>query len=241
MSHTVHPYAHRLGIIRDWKSRWFASKGNYKKFLKSDILIRKFLEDRLRGMFVSNIEIERGQKTLRVIVETSRPGLIIGRSGEGAVKLKDDLLKAIKKFDTISGSKGSSSKGSKEDLKQELKLDIKEVRYPEANAQIVSQMIAEGLEKRMPFRRVAKQAVEKVMANREEKGVKVELSGRLGGAEMARVEKQKKGRVPLQTLRADIDFARNEARMTYGRIGIKVWIYKGDIFASERKVGVAQP
>lgn len=223
MSHTVHPYAHRLGIIRDWKSRWFASKGSYKTFLKSDILIRKFLEDRLRGMYVSNIEIERGQKTLRIVVETSRPGLIIGRSGEGAVKLKNDLLSLREKLGIPT--------------KEELKLDIKEVRYPEANATIVSQMIAEGLEKRMPFRRVAKQAVEKVMANKEVKGIKVEMSGRLGGAEMARVEKQKKGRVPLQTLRADIDFARNEARMSYGRIGIKVWIYKGDIFAVDQKSG----
>lgn len=231
MSHTVHPYAHRLGIIRDWKSRWFASKGTYKKFLKSDILIRKFLEDRLRGMYVSNIEIERGQKTLRVVVETSRPGLIIGRSGEGAVKLKNDLLKLLEKIGAV-GAKGAP--------KEELKLDIKEVRYPEANATIVSQMIAEGLEKRMPFRRVAKQAVEKVMANKEVKGIKVEMSGRLGGAEMARVEKQKKGRVPLQTLRADIDFARNEARMTYGRIGIKVWIYKGDIFAVDQKTALKQ-
>lgn len=227
MSHTVHPYAHRLGIIRDWKSRWFASKGNYKTLLKSDILIRKFLEDRLRGMFVSNIEIERGQKTLRIVVETSRPGLIIGRSGEGAVKLKNDLLKVLEKIGAAGGAKGAP--------KEELKLDIKEVRYPETNATIVSQMIAEGLEKRMPFRRVAKQAVEKVMANKEVKGIKVEMSGRLGGAEMARVEKQKKGRVPLQTLRADIDFARNEARMSYGRIGIKVWIYKGDIFAADQK------
>ena len=221
MSHTVHPYAHRLGIIRDWKSRWFASKGNYKTLLKSDILIRIFLEDRLRGMYVSNIEIERGQKTLRIVVETSRPGLIIGRSGEGAVKLKNDLLSLREKLGIPT--------------KEELKLDIKEVRYPETNATIVSQMIAEGLEKRMPFRRVAKQAVEKVMANKEVKGIKVEMSGRLGGAEMARVEKQKKGRVPLQTLRADIDFARNEARMSYGRIGIKVWIYKGDIFAADQK------
>lgn len=226
MSHTVHPYAHRLGIIRDWKSRWFASKNNYKKFLKSDILIRKFLENRLHGMFVSNIEIERGQKTLRIVIETSRPGLIIGRSGEGAVKLKNDLLKIIQKLDSHG--------------KEELKLDIKEVRYPEANAQIVAQMVAEGLEKRMPFRRVAKQTVEKVMANKEVKGVKVEMSGRLGGAEMARVEKQKKGRVPLQTLRADIDYARTEARMTYGRIGIKVWIYKGDIFAADVKNARAQ-
>lgn len=219
MSHTLHPYAHRLGILRDWKSRWFAPKGDYKGLLKSDILIRKFLEQRFRGMFVSGIEIERGQKTLRVIIETARPGLIIGRSGEGAVKLRADLLKK-------SAQLGITAK-------DDLKIDIKEVRYPEANALIMAQTIADGLEKRLPFRRVAKSAVEKIMANKEVKGVKIEMSGRLGGAEMARVEKQKKGRIPLQTLRADIDFARHEARMTYGRIGIKVWIYKGDIFATK--------
>lgn len=219
MSHTVHPYAHRLGILRDWKSRWFAPKGSYKSLLKSDILIRKYLDDRLRGMYVSNIEIERGQKTIKIIIETSRPGLIIGRSGEGAVKLKDDVLKFAKKIGF--------------NPKEELKIEVKEVRYPEANAKIVAQMIAEGLEKRMPFRRVGKQMIEKVMANKDVQGVKIEMSGRLGGAEMARVEKLKKGRIPLQTLRADVDFTRHEARMTYGRIGIKVWIYKGDIFAEK--------
>ena len=216
MSHTVHPYAHRLGILRDWKSRWFAPKGSYKTLLKSDILIRKYLENRFRGMFVSGIEIERGQKTIRIVIESARPGLIIGRNGEGAAKLREDILKMAK-------SRGIS-------MNEDLKIDIKEVRYPETNALIMAQTIADGLEKRMPFRRVAKSAVEKVMANKEVKGVKVEMSGRLGGAEMARIEKQKRGRVPLQTLRADIDFARHEARMTYGRIGIKVWIYKGDIF-----------
>jgi len=221
MSHTVHPYSHRLGILRDWKSRWFAPKGVYKKSLKSDILIRQFLENRFRGMFVSNVEIERGQKTLRIIIETARPGLIIGRSGEGAVKLRADILKASSKLGITA--------------KDDLKIDVREVRYPETNARIMSQMVADGLEKRLPFRRVAKQAVEKIMANKQVKGAKIELSGRLGGAEMARIEKQKKGRVPLQTLRADIDFARHEARMTYGRIGIKVWIYRGDIFASDNK------
>lgn len=219
MSHTVHPYSHRLGILRDWKSRWFAPKGSYKKFLKSDILIRTYLENRFRGMFVSNVEIERGQKTLRIIIETARPGLIIGRSGEGAVKLRNDLLK-------MSGKLGITGE-------DDLKIDIKEVRYPETNARIMAQMIADGLEKRLPFRRVAKQSIEKMLANKEVKGAKIELSGRLGGAEMARVEKQKKGQIPLQTLRADIDFARHEARMTYGRIGIKVWIYKGEVFAKK--------
>jgi small subunit ribosomal protein S3 len=219
MSHTVHPYSHRLGITRDWKSRWFGVKGKYKQFLKGDVLIRKFLEQKLRGMFVSNIEIERSEKTLRVIIETSRPGVIIGRSGEGAVKLKGEILKMIKDQDLSAHS--------------EMSLDIKEVRHPETNAHIVAQMIAEGLEKRLPFRRVVKQAVEKVMANREVLGVKVQLSGRLGGADMSRKEKLKKGRIPLQTFRADVDFSRYEARMTYGKIGIKVWIYKGDIFADK--------
>lgn len=216
MSHRVHPYAHRLGIIRDWKSRWFSPKNSYKANLKSDILIREFLTNRFRGMYVSNIEIERGQKTLRIIIETSRPGMIIGRSGEGTVKLQNDIVNNTKKFGITS--------------KEEIKIDIKEVRYPETNATIVAQMIAEGLEKRLPFRRVIKQTLEKIMANKGALGAKIELSGRLGGADMSRVEKLRKGRVPLQTMRADVDFARYEARMTYGQIGIKVWIYKGDIF-----------
>lgn len=220
MSHQVHPYSHRLGIIRDWRSRWFAPKNSYKTFLRSDILIREFLQERFRGMFVSDIQIERGQKTLRVIIETSRPGLIIGRSGEGTEKLRNDLLKNASRF-------GISSK-------EELKIDIKEVKYPETNSQIVAQMIAEGLEKRLPFRRVVKQTLEKIMANRSVLGAKIELSGRLGGAEMSRVEKLRKGRVPLQTLRADVDFSRYEARMSYGQIGIKVWIYKGEIFDKQK-------
>ena len=223
MSHTVHPYSHRLGIIRDWKSRWFGVKGKYKEFLKSDVLLREYLEKKFRGFFISNIEMERSQKALRIIIETSRPGILIGRNGEGAVKLKNDIIAMLKK-------KGLSSDS------EEIKLDIKEVRYPESNASIVAQMVSEGLEKRMSFRRVVKQAVEKVMANKEVSGVKIQLSGRLGGADMSRKEKLKKGRVPLQTFRADVDFARYEARLAYGKIGIQVWIYKGDIFNEKPKV-----
>jgi small subunit ribosomal protein S3 len=217
MSHTVHPYSHRLGIIRDWKSRWFGVKGKYKEFLKSDVLIREFLEKKMRGQYVADIQMERSEKALRVIIETSRPGMIIGRSGEGATKLRDEVLAFIAKKKLTSGG--------------EVKIDIKEVKSPEANATIVAHMIAEGLEKRMPFRRVGKQIIEKVMANRDVLGVKIELSGRLGGASMARQEKMKKGRIPLQTLRADVDYAAYPARLPYGAIGIKVWIYKGEIFA----------
>jgi len=220
MTHTVHPYSHRLGIIRDWKSRWFGTKQTYKKFLKSDVLIRQFLEKKLRGFFVADILMERSEKTLHVIIETSRPGMIIGRNGEGSIKLKEDIEAFIKRHKLATGG--------------ELKLDIREVRSPESNSTIVAQMIAEGLEKRMPFRRVGKQIVEKVMANRDVLGVKLELSGRLGGASMARQEKMKKGRVPLQTLRADVDFTKYEAHLPYGKIGIKVWIYKGEVFAKQK-------
>lgn len=216
MTKVVHPYAHRLGIIRDWKSRWFARDDSYKSFLKADILLREFFEKRFRGMYVSNVEIERSRKTLRIIISTSRPGVLIGRQGEGAEKLREAVLKFLSKNKLASH--------------EELKIDIEELRSPESNSAIVAQMVAEALEKRLPFRRVMKQMVEKVMANRDVKGVRIFLGGRLGGAEMARVEEIKKGRVPLQTLRADVDFAREKAHMTYGDIGIKVWIYKGDIF-----------
>ena len=218
MSHTVHPYAHRLGIIRDWKSRWFAEGKTYRDFFKSDTLLRQWLDLRFRGMYVSGIEIERSVKSLRIIIRTSRPGMLIGRSGEGAVKLRADVLSFMAK------NKMALPKGV------ELKIDIEEIRSPESNSAIVSQMVAEALEKRLPFRRVMKQMIEKVMANRDVKGVRICLGGRLGGAEMARVEDMKKGQVPLQTFRADVDFAREKAHMTYGDIGIKVWIYKGEVF-----------
>ena len=153
MSHTVHPYSHRLGIIRDWKSRWFGMDQKYRDNLKCDILIREYLEEKLRGSYVSDIEFERSAKTWRIIIKTSRPGIIIGRSGEGAEKLRNDIVKQLKRF--------------KLGHNEELKIDVEEVRSPESNASIVSQMVAEGLEKRLPFRRVMKQTIDKVMANRE--------------------------------------------------------------------------
>jgi small subunit ribosomal protein S3 len=218
MSHTVHPYSHRLGIIRDWKSRWFAPRGKHQEFLKSDVLLREYFLKKFRGMYVSDVGIERNEKAIRIIIRTSRPGILIGRQGEGAVKLRAEILAFMQK------------NGSKLLKNQELKIDIEEIRSPESNAAIVAYMIAESLEKRLPFRRVMKQTIEKVMANRDVKGVRVFLGGRLGGAEMARVEDMKKGQIPLQTFRDDIDFAREKAHMTYGDIGIKVWIYKGEVF-----------
>ena len=173
-------------------------------------------------MSVDTVEIERDQKAIRIIIKTARPGLIIGRSGEGAVKLKKEIDMLFRK--------------AKLESKPEIKIDIEEIRSPESSANIVGQMITEGLEKRLTFRRVMKQTIEKVMANRDVEGVRIILSGRLGGADMARREELKKGQIPLQTLRANIDFARVTARLPYGAIGVKVWIYRGEVF-EDRKSG----
>ncbi|MEK7609781.1 MAG: 30S ribosomal protein S3 [Patescibacteria group bacterium] len=222
MSHTVHPYSHRLGIIRDWKSRWFGVDKGYRTALKADLIIREYLVKALRANYVGGIDIERNQKVLRVIIKTSRPGMLIGKSGDGVVKIREKLIKLLRE-------------NKAEVAGQELKIDIEEVRNPESNAAIASMMIAEALEKRLPFRRVMKQTIEKVMANKNVKGIRIRLGGRLGGAEIARSEELKKGQIPLQTLRADIEFAREKAHMTYGDIGIKVWIYKGEIFKKDQK------
>lgn len=225
MTHIVHPYAHRLGIIRDWKSRWFAGdKKTYRDNLRVDELIRRFLTKRLRGSYVSDIQIERSASELRIILASARPGLIIGRSGENATKLRKELAELVRRALPTD--------------RRTLKLDIIEVRQPETDAAVVAYMVAEGLEKRMPFRRVLKQTIEKVIAAREVEGVRIALSGRLGGAEMSRKEELKKGRIPLQTFRADIDFAHEQAYLPYGVIGIKVWIYRGDTFV-EKKAKVA--
>jgi small subunit ribosomal protein S3 len=221
MSKIVHPYAHRLGILRDWRHRWFSQGDDYTKMLKADILLRQFLVKDLRGMHIGGIEIERNKKTLRIIIKTSRPGLIIGRSGEGSTKLRDKIVSFLKKNDLVQTP--------------EVKLDIEEIRSPESNAAIVAYMVAEGLEKRLPFRRVLKQTVEKVMANRDVKGVRIALSGMLGGGSMSRREELKKGRVPLQTFRSDIDFAKERANLPLGVIGVKVWIYRGEVFAAGGK------
>lgn len=221
MTHIVHPYSHRLGIIRDWRSRWFGKKDAYGEYLRTDVLLREYLEKRLRGFYIDSIEMERSQNVYRLIIKTARPGMLIGRAGEGVAKLKDDVLSFLKKIKVA--------------IPTEFKLDIEEVKNPETHAAVVGAMVAEGLEKRMPFRRVMKQTVSKVMSNREVKGVKITLSGRLGGADMGRVESLKDGRIPLQTFRADIDFARIKAYLPYGVIGIKVWIYRGDIFPEKDK------
>lgn len=220
MSHSVHPYSFRIGVLRDWKSRWFRAK-NYQEFLKTDVMLREWLEIRLRGMYISSVEIERSQNDFNLIIKTSRPGLLIGRGGEGVEKLKREIQERAQKFSLA--------------LPKNFKVSIEEVRSPESHAKIVAQMVAEDLEKRMSFRRILKQALDKIMANKDVKGAKISLSGRLDGAEMARYEWLKRGQLPLTTLRADIDFARERAHLPYGHIGIKVWIYKGEIFSKEKE------
>lgn len=220
MSKTVHPYSFRLGILRNWRSRWF-NPAKYRHLLKADVLIRETLEKSMRGMYVEGIEIERSPTIFHLIIKTSRPGLLIGRKGEGADKIKVQIIEIMKKI--------------KAEIPKEIKLTVEEVQHPEASAKILAQIAAENLEKRMPFRRTMKQIMEKAMANTNIKGIKVAMSGRLDGSEMGRKEWLRKGRIPLQTLRADIDFAREKAHLPYGDIGIKVWTYKGEKFESEEK------
>jgi small subunit ribosomal protein S3 len=235
MTHTVHPYAHRLGVIRDWKSRWFAkTPSEYRYNVMVDATIRRFLKKRLRGMYVTAVDIERGRGAIRVVVKTSRPGLVIGRGGEGSQKITKELQVALRAI------KHTVAHRIPAGAMLPIKLDIEEVRSPESQAAVVAWMVAEGLEKRQTFRRVLKQTVEKVMANRDVEGVRIAVSGRLGGAEMSRQEEIKRGRVPLQTLRADVDFTREIAYLPYGVIGVKVWIYRGEIFADGARSKSAQ-
>jgi len=222
MTHTVHPYAHRLGIIRDWKSRWFAlDKKKFRENIVVDESIRRYVDKKMRAMHVADVEIERSQSEVRIVLHTARPGLVIGRSGENATKLRKDFTNVVRK-----AAPGHN---------RSVKLDIVEIRQPETNAMVVAHMVAEGLEKRLPFRRVLKGTVEKIMAVREVLGVRIVISGRLGGADMSRIEQIKKGRIPLQTFRANIDYAHFEAHLPYGQIGIKVWIYLGETFEKDVK------
>lgn len=216
MSHKVHPYAHRLGILRDWQSRWFGNnRRQFTTFLETDVLLREYLEKRLRGNYVAAIEIERRGSSFRIIIRTGRPGMIIGRSGEGSTKLKNDLRTFLRQRHL--------------EVPADFKLDIEEVKRPETNARIVAEQVAEGLEKRLPFKKILRQMADKVMSNREVEGVRLTISGRLDGGEMGRIETVRRGRLPLQTLRADVDFARVVAQLPYGVIGVKVWIARVEV------------
>lgn len=208
MGQKTDPRAIRIGINRTWKSRWYGD-ANYKKNLKQDIILRQYLEKQHRKASIASVEIERSLARIRVIIHTGKPGVLIGRGGQGIEDLKRDIKK---KF------------FFKENM--ELSVDIKEIKSIFENAQLLANDAAEQLEKRIAFRRVMKMLLEKVMQSRSVQGVKIELSGRLGGAEMSRREWLARGRLPLHTLRANIDFAKAIAYTTYGTIGVKVWLCK---------------
>ncbi|MBI2096580.1 MAG: 30S ribosomal protein S3 [Candidatus Sungbacteria bacterium] len=222
MTHRVHPYVFRLGINTTWKSRWFNAK-KYREYLREDTLVREWLTKKLRQAHIDAIDIERSPTAMNVIIRTARPGILIGRGGEGAEKLKQEIQKKLRQW---------ALKNAKAE-KRDLKLTIEDVKSPETRAAIVAQMVADELEKRIPFRRVLKQTIEKVMQAKGVEGIKIAIAGRLDGAEMARYEWLKRGRIPLQTLRASIDYAHKEAYTTYGVIGIKVWVYKGEVFEGQ--------
>jgi len=208
-----HPYGLRLGYIKTWKARWFAQRGNYITNLHEDLKLRKYLKKKLGFAGVSSIEIERSGGRVRVRIFTARPGVIIGRRGQEIDKIKEDL--------------SALTKG-------ELFVDIKEVKNPQTDAQLVAENITLQLEKRVGFRRAMKKAVQTCM-QKGGLGIKILCKGRLGGAEIARDEKYHEGKVPLSTFRADVDYGFAEAFTTYGTIGCKVWIYKGDILVKKEK------
>ncbi len=213
MGHKVHPTGFRVGVIYDWQSKWYADK-NYKSQLHEDIAIRsRIMEARGVDAGISRVEIDRNANQLTVTISTAKPGIVIGRSGANVDQLRNELEKSTGK---------------------RVRVNINEIRQPELDAYLVARSIAEQLQRRVAFRRAIKQTVQRTM-QRGAKGIKVVVGGRLGGSEMSRRESEKQGQIPLHTLRADIDFGLAEAHTTFGRIGVKVWIYKGEIMPEPKR------
>lgn len=210
MGQKVNPVGFRLGIVKTWESKWFADK-KYAEYIREDHNLRKYVKDKLRHAGISRMEIERSAKRIRLRIYTARPGIVIGKKGSEIEKLKQELEKQIS---------------------QEVMIDIQEVRKPELDAQLVAENVAMQIERRVAFRRAMKRGVTSAMRFGAQ-GIKIICSGRLGGAEMARTEWYREGRVPLHTLRADIDYGITEARTTYGIVGIKVYIFKGEILKKD--------
>lgn len=208
MGQKVHPIGIRLGISKDWNSTWYAERGDYAEMLNSDLAVRKYLQKRLQQAAVSRIQIERPAKTARITIHTARPGIVIGKKGEDIEQLRRDVTERMGVPTHIS---------------------VAEIRKPELDAQLVAEGIAQQLERRIMFRRAMKRAVGNSM-RLGALGIKVKLSGRLNGADIARSEWYREGQVPLHTLRADVDYGVVEAATTYGILGVKVWIYKGEVF-----------
>ena len=215
MGQKVHPTGVRVGIIKDWNSKWYADSKNFADYLVEDQKIRKFLKKKLYAAGISKIEIERTAKIVKINLYTAKPGIIIGKGGAGADAVKQEVAKLIGK---------------------EVNLNIVEVKQADTDAQLVAENIAMQLERRISFRRAMKQCMQKALKSGA-LGIKTAVSGRLGGADMARTEFYKEGNIPLQTLRADIDYGFAEADTTYGKIGVKVWIYKGEVLPAKKVEG----
>lgn len=212
MGQKVHPKGLRIGIVRDWDARWFANKRDYVGLLHEDIKLRRFVKKGMYHAGISRVEIERAANRLKVTIHTAKPGMVIGRGGAGV----EDLRKKLELM-----------------TKKQVSVNIVEVKVPEVDAQLVAESVAAAIEKRVSFRRAMKQAIGRAM-RLGAKGCKIVVSGRLGGAEIARRERDVEGTVPLHTLRADIDYGLAEARTTLGQIGVKVWIYKGQVLPPKR-------
>ena len=206
MGQKCNPIGFRLAVTKDWRSKWYASKKEYRQSLHEDLKIREFLKKKLEQAAVPRIDIERASQRMRITVHTARPGIVIGRKGTEIEKLKEEIARLT--------------------ALREIYVEIQEVKQPETNAQLVAENVALQMERRISFRRAMKKAVQTSM-NLNVEGIKIRCSGRLGGAELARTEWYHEGKVPLQTLRADIDYGFSEALTVYGKIGVKVWIYKG--------------
>jgi len=213
MGQKVHPTGMRLGIVKEHTSVWYADRKNYSTYLLSDLKVREFLRKRLSQASVSRIDIERPAQTARITVHTARPGIVIGKKGEDVERLRKDLA---------------------EIMGMPVHVNVEEIRKPELDALLVAQNVAQQLERRVQFRRAMRRVIQNAMRLGAE-GIKVRVAGRLGGAEIARAEVYHEGRVPLHTLRADIDYATWEANTTYGILGIKVWVFKGEIIGNEEE------
>lgn len=213
MGQKVNPHGLRIGIIKDWDTKWYANDKNFSEFLVEDYKIRKYIKSKLYAAGISRIEIERAANKVKVNVNTAKPGLVIGKGGAGIEELRKELEKLTGKS---------------------ILINITEIKNPETDAQLVAESIASQLEKRISFRRAMKQAMSRAM-KLGVKGIKTAVSGRLGGAEIARTEHYHEGTIPLQTLRADINYGFAEADTTYGKIGVKVWIYKGEVLPAVKK------
>ncbi|WP_350343815.1 30S ribosomal protein S3 [Proteinivorax tanatarense] len=212
MGQKVNPIGLRMGVIRDWDAKWYAGKKDFVDTLHEDIKLRKYIRENVKNSGVSKIEIERAANRIRITIHTSKPGMVIGKGGSGVEKLRKKITEMV---DQANG-------------KKQVHLNIMEIKRPDLDAQLVAEGIASQLERRVAFRRAMKQSIGRTLRNGAE-GIKTMVSGRLGGADMARTEWYTEGNVPLQTLRADVDYGFAEADTTYGKIGVKVWIYKGEV------------